>query len=428
MPVYAWKGLNNAGKAVTGTKDADGPKGLRQTLRKDGVFVTEHREVLGGGARARRAAKATLASGEKVPFFKREIDLGGLLERVRPQDVAVLHAPAGDAAQGGHPAGRGAGRRWPSRPTTRSSRWCWPGSAQKVNEGTSLADTLAAHPNIFPELYINMVRSGEAAGNLDAVLLRLADFMDAQNALRAKVSGALTYPIIMMVLGAIVMGVLMVVVVPKITSVFEDLGKTLPWNTQLLIFVSDVVGSYWWAADRRSAASPTSGYQALGRASRRGAHVVDRLKLRLPLIGPLVRYVGVARFARTLATMLAAGVPVLTRAGDRQEGPQQRRAREGGRGGARRHPRGRIDRGAAQAVGPVPVDDGAHGRGRRALGPARGHAGERRRRLRARRRGEGRAADDGSVAAASSSCMALVVVFIVFSVLQPILDMQNFVQ
>ena len=91
-----------------------------------------------------------------------------------------------------------------------------------------------------------MVRSGEAAGNLDAVLLRLADFMDAQNALRAKVSGALTYPILMMVLGSIVMGILMVVVVPKITSVFDDLDKALPWNTELLIFVSGLVGSFWW--------------------------------------------------------------------------------------------------------------------------------------------------------------------------------------
>src|SRR4029079_6334432 len=94
MPVYAWKGLNNAGKAVTGTKDADGPKGLRQALRKDGVYVTEHKEVLvaGGG---RPAAKSTLASGEKVPFFKREIDLGGLLELVRTQDAGGVAGALG---------------------------------------------------------------------------------------------------------------------------------------------------------------------------------------------------------------------------------------------------------------------------------------------------------------------------------------------
>src|SRR4029078_5974056 len=102
MPVYAWKGLNNAGKAVTGTKDADCPKGLRQAMRKDGVYVTEHKEVLvacGG----RPAAKSTLASGEKVPFFKREIDLGGLLERVRPQDVAVLTRQGARRLNGGSP-------------------------------------------------------------------------------------------------------------------------------------------------------------------------------------------------------------------------------------------------------------------------------------------------------------------------------------
>jgi general secretion pathway protein F len=181
---------------------------------------------------------------------------------------------------------------------------------QKVNEGSSLADTLSQHATIFPELYTNMVRSGEAAGNLDAVLARLADFLDAQHALRAKVSGALTYPLIMMVMGSLVMGVLMVVVVPKITSVFEDLGKTLPWNTQVLIFTSDLAGSYWWLIIVLGAV----GYWIFRRWSRtpKGKAITDRVRLKLWLIGPLVRYIGVARFARTLSTMLAAGVPVLT--------------------------------------------------------------------------------------------------------------------
>ena len=106
------------------------------------------------------------------------------------------------------------------------------------------------------------------------------------------------------------MGVLMVVVVPKITSIFEDLGKTLPWNTTLLIFLADVIGSYWWLLIVGVGLS----YWGFRRWSRRpkGTNLVDRVKLKLPLIGPLVRYVGVARFARTLATMLSAGVPVLS--------------------------------------------------------------------------------------------------------------------
>src|SRR3954465_15634974 len=218
MPVYAWKGLNNAGKAVTGTKDADGPKGLRQTLRKDGIYVTEHKEVLGGGGGGGRpGTKATLASGEKVPFFKREIDLGGLLERVRPQDVAVLTRQLATLLKAGIPLAEALAALG-EQADSKKLAMVLVEVREKVTQGTSLADTLAAYPNIFPDLYVNMVRSGEAAGNLDAVLLRLADFMDAQNALRAKVVGALTYPILMMGLGAIVMGILMVVVVPKITA------------------------------------------------------------------------------------------------------------------------------------------------------------------------------------------------------------------
>ena len=245
MPVYAWKGLNSTGKSVTGTRDADGPKGLRQALRKDGVFITEHREVLTGGAKA-AARTAASAKGEKVSFFKREIDLKGMTERVQPQEVAAFTRQLATLLKAGIPLAEALGA-LSEQADNKKFEVVLAEVRQKVNEGSSLADTLAKHPRIFPELYTNMVRSGEAAGNLDAVLSRLADFLDAQHALRSKVSGALTYPIIMVVLGSVVMGVLMVVVVPKITSIFEDLGKTLPWNTQLLIFLADVVGSYWWA-------------------------------------------------------------------------------------------------------------------------------------------------------------------------------------
>jgi general secretion pathway protein F len=308
VPVYAWKGLNTAGKTVSGTRDADGPKGLRQALRKDGVFITEHREMLAGGGKA-AARTAGAAAGETVPFFKREIDLKGLTERVQPQEVAAFTRQLATLLKAGIPLAEALGA-LAEQAENKKFEAVLAEIRQKVNEGSALADTLAKHPRIFPELYTNMVRSGEAAGNLDAVLARLADFLDAQHALRSKVSGALTYPIIMVVLGSVVMGVLMVVVVPKITSIFSDLGKTLPWNTQLLIFLADVVGSYWWAVIllgigiflvyRRWSRSP------------KGRGLMDRVRLKLPLFGPLIRYVATARFARTLATMLAAGVPVLS--------------------------------------------------------------------------------------------------------------------
>jgi general secretion pathway protein F len=312
VPVYTWKGLNAAGKAVGGTKDADSPKGLRLVLRRDGVFVTEHREMLAGGGKAPTTTAANgraMAGGAPVPFWKREVDLGGLIQTVSVQEVAVFTRQLATLLKAGIPLAEGLAA-LSDQSDNKKFGVVLTGVRQKVNEGSSLADTLAQHPKIFPELYTNMVRSGEAAGNLDAVLARLADFLDAQNALRAKVSSAMTYPIIMIVLGSGIMGLLMVVVVPQITSIFQDQGKTLPWNTNLLIFASNTIASWWWLL----AVVGGLGYWGFRRwtARAKGRLTVDTVKLRLPLIGPLVRYVAVARFSRTLSTMLSAGVPVLT--------------------------------------------------------------------------------------------------------------------
>jgi len=308
MPVYAWKGLNAAGKNVSGTKDADRPKVLRQMLRKDGVFITEHREMLAGGVAKVSPRAGDGACGAQVSALRREIDLSRFFERVRPQEVAVFTRQLATLLKAGIPLAEALGA-LSEQSDNKKFEAILTEIRQKVNEGGALADAMGTHTEIFPDLYTNMVRSGEAAGNLDAVLARLADFMDAQHALRSKVSGAMTYPLIMMVLGGIVMAVLMTVVVPKITSVFEDMGRTLPWNTQLLIFMAGVAGSYWWVLIALGA-SGWWGYKRWVR-TKKGRATMDKVRLNLWLIGPLIRYVGVARFSRTLSTMLAAGVPVL---------------------------------------------------------------------------------------------------------------------
>ena len=302
MSLYAWKGLDSNGKAVGGTRDADGGKSLRQALRKDGIFITELSEVLGG------KKKAPAGGARPQSALRRDVNFQQLLERVRPQEIAVFTRQLGTLLTAGIPLAEALGA-LAEQAENKKLEQILAGIRQKVNEGTALADAMSAHPLLFGDLYINMVRSGEAAGNLDSVLMRLADFLDAQQALRAKVSGALTYPIIMMVLGSIVMGVLLIVVVPQITAVFEDMGKTLPWNTRLLIVISTIASSYWWLVIPLGA----GGYYVFRRWSRttKGRGTLDRARLRMWLIGPLVRYVGVARFARTLATMLSAGVPVL---------------------------------------------------------------------------------------------------------------------
>ncbi len=306
MPLYAWKGLDAGGKTVNGTREADGPKMLRQVLRKDAVFLTEMREVAGGKA----AAKATTAAGESgSSLLKKEIDFSRLLERVRPQEVSIFTRQLATLLKAGIPLAEGLGA-LAEQSDNKKFQLILAGIRQRVNEGGALAEAMAQHNRVFPELYTNMVRSGETAGNLDQVLARLADFLDEQIALRSKVSGALTYPLVMAGLGSVVMSILMVVVVPQIATVFEDSGKALPWNTQVLIFAAHVAGGYWWAV------IPTLILAVLlfrrWTRTARGRATVDRLGLRVWVVGPLLRYVAVARFSRTLATMLASGVPVLT--------------------------------------------------------------------------------------------------------------------
>jgi general secretion pathway protein F len=180
----------------------------------------------------------------------------------------------------------------------------------QVNEGSSLADAMARHGKVFQELYVHMIRAGEESGNLDAVLFRLADFLEAQNKLRSKIISALFYPIAMTVIGAGIMTLLMVSVVPKVTSIFEDTGKALPWNTQLLIGASDLIGSWKGLV---LLAFIILGIQMFRRWKRTavGRSVVDRVILKLWIIGPLARQIAITRFAKTLATMLSSGVPLL---------------------------------------------------------------------------------------------------------------------
>ena len=305
MPLYAWKGLDSGGKNVNGTREADGPKMLRAVLRRDAIFLTELREVSGGAAAA-VAVGAPTSSGKGL---NREIDLGAFFERVTPQEVAMFTRQLATLLKAGIPLAEGLGA-LAEQADNKKFQMILAGVRQRVNEGGALAEALSRHPKIFPALYINMVRSGETAGNLDAVLSRLADFLDEQAELRSKVSSALTYPVVMAILGAVVMTILMVVVVPQIATVFEDSGKTLPWNTRTLILAAHIAGNYWWAVlpalilggwgFKRWRRTPT------------GRTTVDRWGLKIWVLGPLLRYIAVARFSRTLSTMLASGVQLLT--------------------------------------------------------------------------------------------------------------------
>ena len=306
MPVFAYKGLDNKGKPAQGVRDAESPKALRAALRKDGIFLTEMREQRAGKNGA--AAAAQTAGAADRGLLQREVDFGKYFQRVKPQEVAVFTRQLATLLRAGIPLAEGLAA-LVDQSENDKFKTAIGDIKQKVNEGKALADSMADHPKIFPDLYVNMIRAGETAGNLDSVLSRLADFLDAQIALRGKVANALMYPALMVVLASIIMTILMVAVVPKITSIFEDSGKSLPWNTQLLIFVSHLVSDWWfiifpalflsiWLL-RRWVKTPN------------GRVKWDKFVLRIWVVGPLARKVAISRFAKTLGTMLGAGVALL---------------------------------------------------------------------------------------------------------------------
>ena len=179
----------------------------------------------------------------------------------------------------------------------------------KVEGGDSLADAFESHPRIFPKLYVAMVRSGEMGGVLDVMLKRLEEYMARLQDLKESITSALVYPVLLIGVGGISMMILMAYVIPKFQSIFETVGQSLPLSTTILLAVSGFIRSYWWVlvllliiagiVVRRYVSSETGRFQW------------DQLKLRLPIVGELVRKVETARFARTLGTLMSSGVPFL---------------------------------------------------------------------------------------------------------------------
>ena len=291
MGVYAYKGIDARGKSVKGVRDADSAKGLRALLKRDGVLATE---ILEQSEAARNAS--------------RDIDFRRLFQRVSSVDVAVATRQLSVLLRSGVPLVEAVSAliEQLDHPDLKNA---FTDTRNKVNEGSTLADALRAHPKIFPPLYVNMVSAGEASGTLEEVLGRLADFLDEQTRLQSKVRGALAYPVVMAVVVVVILFLMMSVVVPKVTSIFENFNQALPWYTSVLIWVSDIFSNYWWLL-----AALLGGAIYLFRrwkATDEGRQKWDLFVIEVPLFGPLMIMVAVARFSRTLATLLASGVPVL---------------------------------------------------------------------------------------------------------------------
>ncbi len=180
---------------------------------------------------------------------------------------------------------------------------------ERVQEGASFSASLARHPQIFDSLYIHLVEAGEISGSLETVLNRLADFGERQEELSSRVRSALAYPMLILAFGAITLCVLLTFVVPRLSSLFEDFQIALPFPTRVLMGISYLLIHFWWLV-----ASGGVGiflFWRRARASEQGRRWADHLFLRFPLVGELSRRAEIARFGRTLGTLVGNGIPVL---------------------------------------------------------------------------------------------------------------------
>ena len=294
MPVYEYVGIDAKGKRAAGTVDGDNERAARQKLRRMGVFPTSLGIEGAGG-------------GKKIGLSM-NVDVGKYLQRIKQTEVSLMTRQLSTLVGSSIPLvdALTALVEQIANPKLRTivSR-----VKDKVVEGSKLSDAMRGEPKVFSDLYVNMIAAGETSGALDVVLLRLADFMEGQAKLRSKVIGAMIYPAIMSVVGVGLMVMLLVYVVPKVTKIFEDVDATLPLPTRVLMTVSDLLSNYWYVfillipaaiyAIRRYLRTP------------KGRAWWDKKLLNLPLFGKINRLIIIARFTRTLATLLASGVPLL---------------------------------------------------------------------------------------------------------------------
>jgi general secretion pathway protein F len=294
VPVYAYKGVTADGRKTRGHLDAESPRSARSRLRRDGIFLTELAEG--------RESSSRSAAGGGGRFH---LTLSGL-QRVSSLDLAIATRQLATLVGAGIPL-VGALRALGEQVENTRLKGVLGQVRDRVNEGSALADAMAA-TGVFPDLYIGMVRAGEAGGALETVLDRLADYLESQVRLRNKVTSIILYPAMMLLFAIVVVGVLVTVVLPQITQLLSSLNQPLPFYTRWIIAMSHFARDFWWAIAGLAVAVVLI-FRTLIRTER-GRSVYDRVRLRLPVVGRLVRLLGIARFARTLSTLLSGGLPI----------------------------------------------------------------------------------------------------------------------
>ena len=281
---FVWEGKDSKGKSVKGETAGASVALVKANLRRQGI----------NPQKVRKKAK---------PLF------GASKGKIKPSDISVLSRMLATMMDSGVPLVQsfeiiGRGHEIPAMQDLLLA------VKTDIEGGSNLSDALAKHPRYFDDLYCNLVQAGEHAGILDTILDKIATYKEKTEAIKAKIKKALFYPTAVIVVAFIITTILMIFVIPEFANLFKGFGADLPAITQTVIHISEFFQAYWWAIFGGIGAT-IYGVKELKFRSKKFQIILDRLSLKLPIIGPILNKAAIARYARTLATMFAAGVPLV---------------------------------------------------------------------------------------------------------------------
>jgi general secretion pathway protein F len=288
MPIFSYKAIDKLGKEKKSQLNAESLAQAKQKIRALGVMLIDIKEQrskknqgslfsFGGGV---NVSELALMTRQLATLIKAKIQivesLNALMDQSENQTLKVVLAEC----------------------------------KQDVNEGLSLAKSLAKHPKVFNNVYVNMVEAGEASGTLEIVLLRLAEFTEAQVKLKNKIQAAMVYPIIMGIFGFLAINVIFIFVIPKIAKIFISMKKKLPLMTEICIEISTFMTAYWWLVGIGIFVTIISFKKYI--TTTKGERQWHHFLLKGPVFGKIIQMINVSRFCSTLATLLNSGVPILS--------------------------------------------------------------------------------------------------------------------
>jgi len=311
MPKFNYEAMDQKGKVQKGVLEVTSQNEAIGRVKEMGLYPTKIMEQAKEKPAKKSSASPASKSGKgKGMQINLNLKIPFLSGRVKPKVLTTFTRQLATLVDAGLPLLRGL-QVLEKQERNQTLRGIIKELALSIESGSTFSEGLAQHPKVFNRLYVNMVKAGELGGVLEVVLNRLSEFMEKAQKIKGKVKAAMFYPVAVLVVAVAILGILMTYVVPKFKEVFEGMldGQQLPGFTRLVLGISDTIkGHFLWTAV--GVAAVVAGIMIAVR-TKVGRRVFDKLKLKMPAIGPVVSKVAISRLTRTLGTLISSGVPIL---------------------------------------------------------------------------------------------------------------------